>query len=80
MGFVGTFEPYELLDKVENTESEWNLIDVLQMTILELHKPTNSARSKAWHRGCEGGTGGLLKGVVVAALTRSLWGRSSLLP
>ena len=26
MGFVGTFEPYELLDKVENTESEWNLI------------------------------------------------------
>ena len=38
------------LDKVENKESEWNLTDFLQMTILELHNPTNSARSKAWHR------------------------------
>ena len=29
-----------ILDKVENKESEWNLIDFLQMTPLELNSTT----------------------------------------
>ena len=62
------------LDKVGNKESERNLTDFFTNNYIGTPQPNKlcSLEGLAQTRGCkEGFAGGLLKGVVVAALTRS---------